>query len=43
MSFLNVETVMKVLIPASLAIGIGIGFISSRITLRKQLRKIEVN
>ena len=42
-SFLNVETVMKVLIPASLAIGIGIGFISSRITLRKQLRKIEVN
>ena len=42
-SFLNVETVMKVLIPASLAIGIGIGFISSRFTLRKQLRKIEVN
>ena len=42
-TFLEVGTVMKVLIPVSLAIGIGIGFISSRITLRKQLRKIEVN
>ncbi len=42
-NFLDVGTIMKVLTPVSLAIGVGIGFISSRITLRKQLRKIEVN
>ncbi len=42
-SFLEVKTIMSSLIPISLLIGIGIGFISSTITLRKQLRKIEVN
>ena len=42
-NFLEVSTIMKVFTPMSLAIGVGIGFISSRITLRKQLRKIEVN
>lgn len=42
-TFLDVHTVMHVLIPVSLAIGIGIGFIGSRATLKRQLRKIEVN
>lgn len=42
-SFLDVHSVMRVLIPVSLAIGIGIGFIGSRATLKRQLRKIEVN
>lgn len=42
-TFLDINTVMHVLVPVSLAIGIGIGFIGSRATLRRQLRKIEVN
>ncbi len=41
--FLETGEVMKVLIPVCLATGVGIGFISSRITLRRQLKKIEVN
>lgn len=42
-TFLDAGSVMKVLVPVSLLIGIGIGFIGSRATLRRQLRKIEVN
>jgi len=41
--FVNVKDIMKVLIPVSLAIGIGIGFIGSNVTLGRQLRKIEVS
>ena len=41
-SFLSVGEVMKVLIPVSILIGVGIGFLGSVITLRRQLRKIEV-
>ncbi len=41
-SFLSVSRVMGVLTPVSMLIGIGIGFLGSVITLRKQLRKIEV-
>lgn len=35
--------IMKVLIPVSLLIGVGIGFLGSRLTLRKQLRKMEID
>ena len=41
-SFLSLHDVMKVLVPVSLLIGVGIGFLGSIITLRRQLRKIEV-
>ena len=41
-SFLSVDRVMGVLTPVSMLIGIGIGFLGSIFTLRKQLRKIEV-
>ena len=41
-TFLPPERVMRVLIPVSLLIGVGIGFLGSVITLRRQLRKIEV-
>lgn len=41
-SFLDAPTVMKVLIPATAAIGIGIGLIGSNFTLRRQLKKIAV-
>ena len=40
--FVDSGTIMRVLVPVSLAIGIGIGFIGSNVTLGKQLRKIEV-
>ncbi|MBR4145666.1 MAG: permease-like cell division protein FtsX [Lachnospiraceae bacterium] len=40
--FVEGKDIMKVLIPVSLAIGIGIGFIGSNVTLGRQLRKIEV-
>jgi hypothetical protein len=36
------KDIMKVLILVSLAIGIGIGFIGSNVTLGRQLKKIEV-
>lgn len=42
-SFLPVSDIMTKLIPMSLLIGIGVGFIGSQLTLRKQLRKIELN
>ena len=41
-SFLSLHDVMKILVPVSILIGVGIGFLGSVITLRKQLRKIEV-
>ena len=41
-TFLPPQQIMKVLIPVSLLIGVGIGFLGSMITLRRQLRKIEV-
>lgn len=41
-SFLSIAEIMKTLIPVSLLIGVGIGFLGSVITLRRQLRKIEV-
>ena len=41
-TFLPPERVMRVLILVSLLIGVGIGFLGSVITLRRQLRKIEV-
>ena len=40
--FVDGGTIMKVLVPLSLALGIGIGFIGSNVTLGKQLKKIEV-
>ncbi len=41
-TFLPPQQIMKVLIPVSLLIGVGIGFLGSIITLRRQLKKIEV-
>lgn len=40
LSFLDIKTVFQVLLPLSLAIGVGIGFIGSRMTVRKHLREI---
>lgn len=40
--FLSADAVMSKLIPISLLIGVGVGFIGSQLTLRKQLRKIEL-
>ena len=40
--FVDAYTIMKVLVPVSLSLGVGIGFIGSNITLGRQLRKIEV-
>ena len=37
-SFIPVETIFKTLIPISLMLGIGIGWIGSRVTLHKHLR-----
>ena len=42
-SFLEERTVMRTLAPISVLIGVGIGFIASTFTLKRQLRKIEVN
>ena len=42
-SFLEAAQVMRVLIPVSLLIGVGIGYLGSRATLNRQLRKIEVH
>ena len=41
-SFLDKNEVMKVLIPVTAAIGIGIGLIGSNMTLKRQLKKIAV-
>ncbi|WP_405320966.1 permease-like cell division protein FtsX [Frisingicoccus sp.] len=38
LTFLDVNTVFSVLIPVSLGIGLGIGFIGSHLTLRKHVR-----
>ena len=38
MTFVPVNDIFKILLPVSLAIGLGIGFIGSYITLRKHLR-----
>lgn len=43
LSFLDVSEVMKTLVPVSLLIGVGIGFLGSRITVKRQLKRIEVN
>ncbi|MBE5960590.1 MAG: ABC transporter permease [Lachnospiraceae bacterium] len=40
LQFLEVGTVFHTLVPVSLALGIGIGFLGSYLTLGKQLRKI---
>ena len=40
--FVNVNEIMKILIPALLLLGVGIGFIGSNVTLGRQLKKIEV-
>ena len=40
--FVDSGSIMKVLIPLSLGLGVGIGFLGSNITLGKQLKKIEV-
>lgn len=42
-TFLELGRIMKVLVPVCLFMGVGIGYIGSNATLRKQLRKIEVN
>lgn len=42
-SFLEENIVMKTLVPSSILIGVGIGFLASTFTLKRQLRKIEVN
>lgn len=42
-TFLDTNEIMRVLIPISLLIGVGIGFVGSRVTLKRQLKKIEVN
>lgn len=39
LSFLDVHTVFKTLVPVSLIIGVGIGFIGSYLTVRRHLRK----
>lgn len=41
-SFLSGPEIMKVLLPVSILIGIGIGFLGSMSTLGRQLKKIEV-
>lgn len=38
LSFLNVEEIFNVLVPVSLGIGVGIGFLGSIVTVRKHLR-----
>lgn len=38
LSFLTVEEIFNVLIPVSLGIGVGIGFMGSIVTVRKHLR-----
>ena len=38
LSFLTVEEIFNVLIPVSLGIGVGIGFLGSIVTVRKHLR-----
>lgn len=38
MSFLSVDTVFHTLLPVALVLGVGIGFIGSRITIRKHLK-----
>jgi len=40
--FVDTYSIMKVLTPVSMLLGIGIGFIGSNVTLGRQLRKIEV-
>ena len=40
--FVDSGSIMKVLIPLSIGLGVGIGFLGSNITLGKQLKKIEV-
>ena len=40
LTFLEIETVFHTLVPLSLVIGVGIGFIGSRMTIRKHLREI---
>ena len=40
--FVKSYEIMKVLVPVSLGLGVGIGFIGSNMTLGRQLRKIEV-
>lgn len=42
-SFMEESEVMKTLIPVTLIIGIGIGLLGSTVTLKRQLRKIEVH
>ena len=37
-SFLPVETVYETLLPVALILGVGIGFVGSRITIRKHLK-----
>ena len=38
LSFLAVEEIFNVLVPVSLGIGVGIGFLGSIVTVRKHLR-----
>ena len=38
LSFLPVETIFKTLLPASVILGVGIGFLGSIVTVRKHLR-----
>ncbi len=38
MNFLSADTVFHTLVPVALALGVGIGFIGSRITIRKHLK-----
>ena len=38
LSFLTVEEIFNVLVPVSLGIGVGIGFLGSIVTVRKHLR-----
>ena len=38
MKFLSVKEVFHTLVPVALVLGVGIGFIGSRITIRKHLK-----
>ena len=38
LAFLPVETIFKTLLPASVILGVGIGFLGSIVTVRKHLR-----
>ena len=43
LTFVNSEDIFRILLPIILIIGIGIGFFGSFITVRRQIRQVEVS